>query len=174
MTKYSTSALVLIGILWAFAPFASADTDHKSQEDDIREAVFRYLFNYNASGQQSKTHAYCLGIVVGEKKIDPSDQFMKRFAHHKPPVRRASACQWTKIHVVENRGRPALIFFISAIEWVSDLEVIVSAGYEEANVSSSTCPFAVRKTNGEWKVTAYGGACTISRTISQRLSSCSG
>lgn len=173
MTRYAAWPLVLISILWAFASFAcAADTDRKSQEDDIREAVFRYLFDHNLSGQQSRAHAYCLAIMVGDKKIDPSDRFMERFAHNKPPVRKASACHWTEIQVENRKGRPALIFFESEIDWVSDVEVTVSAGYEEANVSSSTCPYVFRKENGAWKVAIDGGACTISRTVFPRPTGC--
>ena len=67
----------------------AADNSRESQADDIREAVFRYQFEHNASGQQQSAHDYYLAI--GDQDADPSDEFMKRFAHHKPPVHKASA-----------------------------------------------------------------------------------
>jgi hypothetical protein len=132
----------------------AVDIDHASQEDDIREAVFRHQFDHNASGLQKRAHAYCLLIRVGEKNSDPSDQFMKRFAGHKPPIRKASGCHWTSIQVIENRsGRSALIFFVSNVSWISDTEVTVEGGYEEGNVSSSGNTYTLRKQNGKWGVT---------------------
>jgi hypothetical protein len=116
----------------------AADSDRVGQEDDIREAVFRHQFEHNASGQQKTAHAYCLSIMAGEKDSHPPPQFIKRFAHHKPPVRKWSACHWTTQQVVENRmGRSALIFRVAEIKWISDSEVTVHGGYEEGNVSSS-------------------------------------
>ncbi|MGP0019605.1 MAG: hypothetical protein ACLPHP_13620 [Candidatus Sulfotelmatobacter sp.] len=131
----------------------AGDTHRLGQEDDIREAVFRFQFDHNGSGQQKQAHAYCIAILEGGKDSDPSDQFMKRFAHHKPPVRKFSACHWTEIQVVENRtGRSALIFRVSQISWVSNTEVTVDGGYDEGNVSSSGNTYTVGKQNGKWVV----------------------
>jgi hypothetical protein len=132
----------------------ATDAGRQSHEDDVREAVFRHQFDHNASGLQKSAHAYCLAIQSGEKDSDPSDQFMKRFAHHKPPVRKASACHWASIQVVENRtGRSALIFRVSRLTWISDTEVSVDGGYDEGNQSSSGNTYTVRKRNGKWEVT---------------------
>ncbi|HTT21253.1 MAG TPA: hypothetical protein VMG82_20145 [Candidatus Sulfotelmatobacter sp.] len=79
---------------------------------------------------------------------------MKRFSGYMPPVRKASECRWSKGEVVENRtGKPALIFSISNITWVSDTEVTVSGGYEEANLSASGNTYSVKKNDGKWTVT---------------------
>jgi hypothetical protein len=132
----------------------AVDNDRSSQEDDIRETVFRHQFDHNASGQQKSAHAYCLAVLVDNKDSDPSHQFIRRFAHHKPPVRKASACHWDSIKVVENRtGRPALIFRVSRIGWISDTEVTVDGGYEEGNVSASANTYTVTNRNGKWEVT---------------------
>lgn len=144
---------ILLLLLFSLASLAS-DSDRTGQEDDIREAVFRHQFEYNASGQQKTAHAYCLAILVNDKDSDPSEQLIKRFAHHKPPVRKWSACRWTAIQVVENRtGRPALIFSVGKIEWISDAEVSVGGGYEEGNVSSSGNAYILKKQDGKWTVT---------------------
>lgn len=144
----------LVLVLTIAYPCLATDADRLSQEDDIREAVFRFQFDHNASGQQKTAHAYCLAILTGEKDSDPSSEFMKRFAHHKPPIRKASACHWTSIQVVENRfGRAALIFRVSKIIWISDTEVTVEGGYEEGNMSSSGNTYTVKKQNEKWGVT---------------------
>jgi hypothetical protein len=147
-------AIPLLLLLTITSASLAVDTDRTSQEDDVRETVFRHQFDHNASGQQKRAHAYCLAVLVGNKDSDPSDQFIRRFAHHKPPVRKASACHWDSIEVVENRtGRLALIFHVSRITWISDTEVAVDGGYEEGNVSSSRNTYTVTKRNGKWEVT---------------------
>jgi hypothetical protein len=144
--------LLLLGFT-SFSP--AADANRLNQEDDIREAVFRHQFDHNASGQQKSAHAYCLAVLVNGKDADPSDQFMQRFSHHKPPVRKASACHWTSIQIVENyTGRSALLFRVSKIIWASATEVTVDGGYDEGNVSSSGNTYTVRKQNGKWAVTS--------------------
>jgi hypothetical protein len=154
-------AILTLTVL-VFLPASMASDATASQQDDIREAVFRYQFDHNQSGLQGNAHAYCLAATIGEKEVDPSDQFIKRFAHHKPPVRKASACHWAKVRVVENRwGKPALIFFVSKINWTSDEEATVNGGYREGNMSSSVCSYAVKKENGKWTV-AVRGACAVS------------
>lgn len=133
---------------------SATGVDRAAEEDNIREAVFRYQFEHNGSGQQQKANAYCLSILLDQKKSDPSYDFMKRFDGHKPPVRKASECHSTKVEVVENRtGKSALIFSVSSITWVSETEVTVGGGYEEANLSSSGSTYTVKKQGGKWTVT---------------------
>jgi hypothetical protein len=54
-----------------------------SEEDDIREAVFRQQFEHNASGQKQNANAYYL-CGPGKNRDLPAG-FMKRFASHKHP-----------------------------------------------------------------------------------------
>lgn len=46
------------------------DKVRESQIDDIREAVFRWQFDHNASGQQAAAQVYFL--EVGKKDADPT------------------------------------------------------------------------------------------------------
>ena len=148
--------LSIVPLLVSFASPASfaSEAVRAAEEDSIREAVFRHQFQYNASGQRQHANAYCLSIRSADKNTDPSDEFMKRFYGQTPPVRKGSECHWTQAHVVENRtGKPALIFSISKITWVSDTEVIVDGGYAEAGLSSSGNTYTVKKRDGKWTVT---------------------
>lgn len=128
------------------------DAAHLRQEDDIREAVFRYQFDHNASGQQKSAHDYFLAI--GDKNADPSDAFMKRLAHNKPAVRKASACRVDPSGSVVNKrtGKHGLLFRIGSITWISDTEVKVWRGYDETNPSSSGSTYTVKKDSGKWIV----------------------
>ncbi|HXJ90694.1 MAG TPA: hypothetical protein VMS18_28050 [Candidatus Binatia bacterium] len=156
MGRLNRKTVVCVPLLLAFVMVPSsfaADTGRSKEEDNIREAVFRHQFQHNASGQKQQAHAYCLSIRLADKDADPTDEFMKRFSGHMPPVRKASQCRWSKGEVVENHtGKPALIFSISNITWISDTEVTVGGGYEEANLSSSGNTYTVKKNDGKWTV----------------------
>ena len=58
----------------------------KAQQNNIREAVFRYQFHSDGGGPQSKPNVFFISV---EGK-DPSDEFLKRFSGNKPPVRKRS------------------------------------------------------------------------------------
>ncbi|HEV2392285.1 MAG TPA: hypothetical protein VG146_07975 [Verrucomicrobiae bacterium] len=141
-------------LLFAFASVGiGANNAPQSQEEDIREAVFRWQFDHNVSGQQNKAKGYFL--TVGEKSGDPSDKFIKRFAHNKPPVRKRSECSADPGRGVLDKktGERGLIFFVTSIKWNSDTEVEVKGGYYEAGMSASGNTYALKKEKGKWKVT---------------------
>jgi len=128
------------------------DTARLTQENDIREAVFRYQFNHNSSIQGKSAAVYCLS--VGEKNADPSDDLMRRFAAFKPPVREASDCSTDAYRgVAEKRtGKRGVVFRVRTIKWVSETEVDVVGGYFEDGLSASGNTYTVIKTQGKWTV----------------------
>jgi hypothetical protein len=152
-SRIALTLRLLLVVLTSSCFSLATDTNRFGQEDAISEVVFRYQFEHNASGQQKSAHAFCLAL--GEKRSDPADQLMKRFAHHRPPVRKASSCHVTSSgEVIDNHtNESALIFFISSIRWISDSEVKAEGGYDEGNVSSSGNTYTVRKRNSKWEVT---------------------
>jgi hypothetical protein len=129
----------------------ATDTNRLGQEDTIREVVFQYQFEHNASGQQKRARAFCLAL--GEKRSDPGDELMKRFAHHRLPIHKASACPVKSSgEVIDNHtNEPALIFFVSSITWISDSEG--RRRLRGGKLSSSGNTDTVRKQNGKWEVT---------------------
>ena len=133
---------------------ASAQTDAARfhEEDNVREAVFRYQFEHNSSGQQKRAGVYCLSI--GEN-TDPSDEFIRRFANHKPPVRKISGCNVGPYDGVVDKDthKLGLVFRVSGIKWISETEVEASGGYYEAGLSASGDTYTVSKQLGKWRVT---------------------
>ena len=131
----------------------AAEEARQSQEDDIREAVFRWQFDHNVSGLQKKAQVYFL--AVGEKGGDPSDEFIKRFAGNKPPVRKRSECSADagKGVLDKKTGEQGLVFNVTTIKWNSDTEVEVEGGYYEAGLSASGNLYTVTKEKGKWNVT---------------------
>ncbi len=141
-------------LLFAFSSVGwAAGAARDSQTDDIREAVFRWQFDHNASEQQKHTQVYFL--EVGDNGGDPSDEFMKRFADIKPPVRKVSAStsDIKKGVTDKSTGEKGLIFRVTSILWKSDSEVQVGGGYHEAGLSASGNIYTVKKVKGKWKVT---------------------
>jgi len=141
------TAVLLLGLVCA-ASLATADEAAKGRtEDDIREATFRYQFLHNASGLQQKAKVYYL--AVGEKSGDPSDEFMKRFAGHQPPVKKKSQSKGGMVGPQEG----GLIFNVRQIKWLNDSEVQVEGGYYEAGTSASWNTYYLKKKDDHWSVT---------------------
>jgi cbb3-type cytochrome oxidase subunit 3 len=133
---------------------AQSASDLTAEEiDDIREAVFRYQFEHNASAQQRKAKVYFLSLGKGKA---PSDLFMLRFKDHKPPVKPASMLASMKINGAPGRGRVVngLIFYVTSIEPVDEDEVEVAGGYYEGDLSSSGNRYRVKRKGSRWVVVA--------------------
>ena len=123
-----------------------------SEEDQIREAVFRYQFEFNASGLGEAANAYFLSV---EGEQDPSPQLLERFDGHRPPVKPVSASNLepgTAQVLDSETGLPGLIFRITEMRCVSDDEVEVDGGYYEASESASGNTYSVVKQGGSWQV----------------------
>jgi hypothetical protein len=118
-----------------------------SETDDISEAAFRYMF-FGKS-------AYYLAIIMGEKKVDPDDALLKRFADHKPPVKKVSECTVTSAHEGvrdKETGEHGLIFRLGEPRWTSDKEVEIDGGYYESGLAASGNTYYLKKEDGKWKV----------------------
>ena len=57
--------------------------------DDIRQVVFLYQFEHNASGLD-EVGALCLSL--GQRSRDPTAEFLTRFAGMSPPVLKSTDC----------------------------------------------------------------------------------
>lgn len=122
----------------------------QSDDDDIREAVFRHMFQKNASGIRQRAGAYCLSVAGG----DPTDAFLARFGKHQPPVRKESECAVSEqLGVVDKATNArALIFRVAKIHHTADGKADVEGGYYEGNMSASGNVYSLEKRDGVWKV----------------------
>jgi hypothetical protein len=123
-----------------------------SEEDQIWETVFRYQFDYNASGLGKAANVYFLSV---EGYNDPSPVLLKQFDGHLPPVKPVSASvlePGTAQVLDRDSGLPGLIFWIEEIRWLSDDKVEVEGGYEEASESGSRNVYQLWKDDGCWEV----------------------
>jgi hypothetical protein len=121
-----------------------------AEEPNIQEAVFKYQLDHNAAYRPDVEVLY---LSVGEKSVDPPDEFMLRFAEHVPPVRKVSSCVIEKNRVVDRQtGQRGLIFHVGRIKWTSDQKVEVEGGDYEHGLSSSGDSYTVVKKDGKWRV----------------------
>jgi len=146
----------LIALLVSASIAVAAESKRHEQEDAVREAVFRYQFTNNAAHgpatAEKMIETYYLSI--GEKDGDPSVALMKRFAGHKPSVRKVSECSTAKMRVTDKQtGKLGLIFRVRSIKWISDTEAEVKGGYYEDGRSASGNTYRVRRKGGIWQIT---------------------
>ena len=127
-----------------------------TQEESICEAVYRYQFENNVSGQRKNAKIYFLSLGPLEKPRDPSNELISRFRDHKPPVKKVSQCTFSPTEGVrdKNTGEQGLIFGITKVKWISATNVEVEGGYYEAGLSSSGNIYLVVLKNNKWVVVA--------------------
>ena len=147
---------LVTGILAALLAIGCAPTEPPqaglSEEDQIREAVFRYQFEFNASGQGEGANAYYLGLGHAD---DPSPELLARFEAHTPPVKPLSASELepgTSLVVDKVTGLPGLAFLVTDIRWLGDHQVEVDGEYQEASESAAGSTYRLLEENGQWRV----------------------
>ena len=121
-----------------------------AEQDEIREAVFRYQFEHNASGQQQTAKVYFLSFG---KDQEPSDEFIARFKDHKPPVKKRSQSKGQFEVIDKETGERGLIFSAVSIQVIDTNTVEVDGGYYEAGLSASGNVYTVKRNHGKWIVT---------------------
>lgn len=142
----------ILALLLTGASCAAAADGATTATDDVREATYRHQFLHSRSAQQQEAKAYFLSI--SERGEDPSDSFMKRFADHKPVVRKWSNAEGGMKGVRDKgTGESGIIFFLSGIRWVSEVEAEVDGGYIKSSLSASFNTYYLKKEEGKWVVT---------------------
>ncbi len=131
---------------------AADESSHAAQEDDIREAVFRYQFKNTGLNL-----AYNF-IAIDDK--NPSDAFVRRFKDDDPPVRPISESHVEKkpIRTVVSKkdGQNGIIFRVGHIKWVSDVRANVEGSFDCAdNCTGASGVYHAVKQDGHWTVESF-------------------
>ena len=165
MRVSSTALLILFCFILCCCSTRAADKSpgtngaRQEQEDDIREAVFRYQF---ATNEVSKAEVYFLSVGLGkaghiifDASHDPSDAFVKRFADSKPIVKKASASDFGSPSgwVADKRsGKRGVLFCARTIKWVSETEVEVNGGFVAGMMYARDFTYTLVKEKGKWRI----------------------
>jgi len=128
----------------------AADANKRAaQEDDIREAIFRYEMKDRASI-----------IFLNINNQDPSDSFMKRFSDVKLAVKKLSAIAPAKrpaqrwIYDRET-GKPGVALWTGKFTWTSDHGAIVDGGYYCGSLCAGRGDFYLAFKGGRWVVEKF-------------------
>jgi hypothetical protein len=124
--------------------------DRATDEDNIREAVFRYRMN------EMKGDSPIFLSINGK---DPSDTFMARFADSKKGLKKASQSYVKKDPFPSLRdratGQPGMSFSVGAITWVSSNHAEVRGGMYCGGLCADGGEYLLEKKQGHWVVTKY-------------------
>jgi hypothetical protein len=141
--------------------------DRNIQEDDIREAVFRYRIKTRYA-EFAQTPSFL--SINGE---DPSDEFMARFAGSNPPVKKGSGAYvkedpQAEFRVDPNKRPPlegmlrdrsndkqAFSLQVGEISWITPTRVKVRGGTYCGWMCGDGGAFRVVKKNDVWMVEDY-------------------
>jgi len=160
-------AIVCLLFLVSVTPWILATDDGRaSQEDDIREAVFRHLLtqnpytlrgdifeNYLALGFRKRTENVDQSDLLSGLLIDPSDAFMGRFLGMET-VHKASSCREGSKGGVRDKqtGKLGLLLVVTKIMWVSDTEAKAEAEYHRAPLAAEGFTYVVKRERDRWSV----------------------
>ena len=124
-----------------------APADRLVQEDDIREAVFRYRI----STKNSNSRVF---LMIDGK--DPSDAFMTRFTGLNPPIKKVSGAQLKAVWLRDRlTGEQAVELSVGSISWISvDRVELPGSSYCGVRCADFGIYRVVRK-NGRWAVEQY-------------------
>ncbi len=120
-------------------------------EDETREAVFRYQFANNRAGAKAYETLFFLSVEDGS---DPTDDFMERFRNSGHRVRKVSQCACLPLDGVRDRetGEAGVILNAWGITWITEDEAEVEGGHYRHGLSSSGNYYRVVREGGRWTV----------------------
>jgi hypothetical protein len=148
--------------LFAFLLFPGGCKDLGSEPtpyqltDDIREAVFRQMFQTPPSGSYGDVSAYYLSFCtldslgVPRNRQDPPTEFLTRFRGFPLPVKMGSECHSYPL-VDINTGEPGMWFYVGSLEVLDENTVRVGAGD-----AFCLARYYLTRNGGVWTVTRWG------------------
>jgi hypothetical protein len=143
--------LFISAALLFFQSCATALNPRLGAEDDVREAALRYWFVDASQFQNIKAYYLSFGSI--NSGIDPSDEFMRRFEGHIPPVRLASQCEHATSSVRDREtGEIGLLFWTRRANWADDKNVEIESGWYLDGLGASGCVLHMALQNQDWIV----------------------
>ena len=124
-----------------------------SEEDTIREVVFRRIIDPWLVGEPIRPRRFYLSIDDGK---NPSVGLLKKLSDINATLKKV-----TESYISHPEGSIVLDkktkkqgdrFSVSKLKWITKDEVKLSAGSYSGNMGSDSCEFTLRKDNGNWKI----------------------
>jgi len=150
--KSRLSALFFFLIAAAAPAQKAAESPRAAQDDNVREAVFRYQFAH-----VELIFAYHFIAIDGK---NPPEAFLQRFHDFEPPVRPLSEAERIKkplrMIVNKNDQKQGVIFYLGQVKWISDVRADVEGRFE----CGDTCDeysgvYHVSKQGNDWVVDSF-------------------
>lgn len=180
MIRLSTLLAICLLCLNALALYA-APNSRANHEDDIREAALRFQLHPYAlptdtkpkknvkppsprAPKDSDNPFKVYFFSIGNNK-DPSDKLLKRFAGHKPPIKKVSQCYikskpdttgtfsdrlWVRDKRTQEIG---IIYTISGIRWLGKNKVRVESHSLAGGLFAGSSTYTLRRKGKTWRVT---------------------
>jgi hypothetical protein len=141
------AVILLSGAGCQRAPVNPADKD-----DDIREVVYKYMFEQYLPELQSDVNIYFLAL---DSRTDPRSELLERFKSHTPPVKKVSASSRLGTGGIRDRstGQKGVVFSVSDLRWIDDKEAVILGGVYQGGEAASSTLYHVEWMDGEWVVT---------------------
>jgi hypothetical protein len=164
MRQFETITALSILLLAGGCLGAATAQSRSAQEEEIREVVFRYLMSPTHFGSHNTHKVFFLSL---KEDKDPSKALMKRFAGHKPPVKKVSQSHWNPKPIQgmdasmaaalygtrdKATGQPGKIYYINEIKWLGNSKVEVSGGYYSGMRSGASATYTVILRAKRWVV----------------------
>lgn len=126
-------------------------TARAAQEDDIREAIFRY---------EMKEHRFPNVVFLSINNQEPSDAFMRRFSDVKVAVKKWSAiapAEEPPQRWISDRetGKSGVALSVGKFTWTSDRGVVVAGGCYCGILCAGGGDFYVTFKEGRWVVEKF-------------------
>lgn len=130
-------------------------TERRAEEERIAEGVFRYQFGNHNVPVASDVAFYCLQVKDAEASAyrDPGDASLQRLGGRTPSLRKGSACKPDRKGAREVASkRPALIFQVGPIRWLSAAEVEIAGRVFATTPTGWGNTYKLQREAGEWLV----------------------
>lgn len=133
------------------SPRVASIQARKSEEENIREIVFRYVI-----GHHNPSHLKVIFLSVQGK--DPSSALLARFASIAPPIKPFSrAALKNLIYVERGTTDQGTLYSIGSINWKSNILTTVESSWMNGRKGGVLYRYTVKQKNGKWQVTSEKG-----------------
>lgn len=135
----------------------TAHTFTKAQEDDIREAVFRYHMTklppqFPFITRIKFPEIYFLSV----NRADPSPTFLARFGNNKPPVKARSAVKPRRFEVFDKAtGKEGILISADAVRWIAASQAKVETRWHKDGRGGTAGTCLVQQQKKGWVVIYY-------------------